>query len=423
MKIENEFIKLGEVAKFFKGKGLPKSELVENAKSPCIHYGELFTKYGQRITEIKSFTNLSGNLVYSKSNDVLMPTSDVTPNGLATASAIYEEGVILGGDILITRIPSDVVNGVYLAYFIKYSKSEVLRLVTGSTVYHIYGKDLAKFKLFCPPIFEQKKIAEILSTIDEKIEAIDQRIAETQELKKGLIQQLLTKGIGHTKFKDSPLGEIPESWEVFNVEDVFDFVATKSLSRAQLSYELGTVYYVHYGDIHSTFKYPLVDLNDTELPRILPEIEMSGNIQYLINGDLILADASEDLEGVGICIEIHNISNRKVIGGLHTIVLRDKIGRTANGFRTYLLSSPLTLPFIKRIATGASVLGVSKGNLKNIEVVLPPIPEQQKIAEILSSVDQKLQIQQDKKAEYQELKKGLMQQLLTGKIRVKVNPN
>ncbi|GAA8466906.1 hypothetical protein HpBT249_00930 [Helicobacter pylori] len=90
-------VRLGDIAYFLKGKRLSKSQVSSNAKHECILYGELFTYYDRVITNIKNFTNIYNNPILSLSNDVLMPSSDVTPNGLATASCILKEGVILGG--------------------------------------------------------------------------------------------------------------------------------------------------------------------------------------------------------------------------------------------------------------------------------------------------------------------------------------
>ncbi|MBT6936125.1 MAG: restriction endonuclease subunit S [Candidatus Marinimicrobia bacterium] len=187
-----EVKKLGEVASFFKGKGLPKSALVSEGKFKCIHYGELFTQYEERITEYFSYTDKTDNCFYSKKNDVLMPTSDVTPNGLATASCVLEDNVIIGGDILVIRIPENVINGIFLSYSIKKSREQVMKLVTGSTVYHIYGSDMANFVFKYPKIEEQNRIATILSDIDNEIDALEKKLAKTKKLKQGLMQQLLT---------------------------------------------------------------------------------------------------------------------------------------------------------------------------------------------------------------------------------------
>lgn len=206
---------------------------------------------------------------------------------------------------------------------------------------------------------------------------------------------------------------LPNNWSIHSVEELFDFINTKSLSRAQLISEEGENQYLHYGDIHSTFKYVLVDTEKIQLPSVLKDVQISGNIEFLKDGDLVIADASEDLDGVAKCIELKNIGVKKVIGGLHTIVCRDKIGKTANEIRPYLFLNTIVLKSIKRIATGTSVLGISKGRLKEIRLILPPLSEQQKIAQILSTVDDKIEIIEQQIIETQELKKGLMRRLLT----------
>jgi type I restriction enzyme S subunit len=110
---EWEMKRLGDVARFFKGKGLPKSALVLGGAQPCIHYGELFTQYGERIMRTLSQTDWVDGCVFSEEGDVLMPTSDVTPRGLAKASCILSGGVVVGGDILIIRLDKSI-DGTFL---------------------------------------------------------------------------------------------------------------------------------------------------------------------------------------------------------------------------------------------------------------------------------------------------------------------
>jgi len=186
-----EVVKLGCLAKFFKGSGLPKSELSESGKVKCIHYGQLFTTYGPKIERVISRTKRDG-VVTSQENDVLMPTSDVTPNGLATASCITEPGVTLGGDILIIRADKRRLNGVFFSYLVNVLRDQVMQLVTGSTVYHLYGSDMSKFEFALPPSEEQTAIATILSDMDEEIQALQQRLAKTRQIKQGMMQELLT---------------------------------------------------------------------------------------------------------------------------------------------------------------------------------------------------------------------------------------
>jgi len=186
-----EVMRLGHLAKFFKGSGLPKSELSESGKIKCIHYGQLFTTYGPKIDRVISRTKNVG-IVTSQENDVLMPTSDVTPNGLATASCITETGVTLGGDILIIRSDKQKLNGVFFSYLVNVLRDQVMQLVTGSTVYHLYGSDMAKFEFAFPSKEEQTTIATILSDMDAEIHALEQRLGKTRQIKQGMMQELLT---------------------------------------------------------------------------------------------------------------------------------------------------------------------------------------------------------------------------------------
>lgn len=186
-----EVMRLGHLAKFFKGSGLPKSEMSESGKIKCIHYGQLFTTYGPKIDRVISRTKNVG-IVTSQENDVLMPTSDVTPNGLATASCITETGVTLGGDILIIRSDKQKLNGVFFSYLVNVLRDQVMQLVTGSTVYHLYGSDMAKFEFAFPSKEEQTAIAIILSDMDAEIQALEQRLGKTRQIKQGMMQELLT---------------------------------------------------------------------------------------------------------------------------------------------------------------------------------------------------------------------------------------
>jgi type I restriction enzyme, S subunit len=183
--------KLGSVATFFKGKGLPKSALVLDGKRPCIHYGELFTLYSEVIDFIRSRTNSEEDVFLSVKNDVLMPTSDVTPSGLAKACCLNSDDVILGGDILVIRTDKHSVNGEFLARYIRHLERKVLQLVSGSTVFHLYASSMEKLALSIPSkLAEQQKIADCLSSLDELIAAQGRKVHALKTHKKGLMQQL-----------------------------------------------------------------------------------------------------------------------------------------------------------------------------------------------------------------------------------------
>lgn len=219
--------------------------------------------------------------------------------------------------------------------------------------------------------------------------------------------------------QDSKLGAIPDGWTTPKISEVFQFINTTSFSRDQLNYEADNdLYYIHYGDIHATYKKPLLDFEiETNVPKLNSDVVLPASIQYLKDGDVIIADASEDYEGVGEAIEIKNLNGKTAVSGLHTFAFRDFEGKTVAGFRTYIFKNPNVKKALKTIATGSKVYGISKGNIQKFKIVLPPLQEQQKIAQILATWDVAIIKQEAVIKEKQEKKKALMQLLLTGKKR------
>ncbi|PHR46543.1 MAG: hypothetical protein COA32_10385 [Fluviicola sp.] len=212
---------------------------------------------------------------------------------------------------------------------------------------------------------------------------------------------------------------IPNQWQSEKFGDIFDFLSTATFSRNSLSLEdegVG-VFNIHYGDIHSTFSTSILDCNKEKLPAIIDEKVDINKLTFLQDGDLIIADASEDYEGVGKSAEIINVKDKLVTAGLHTFAVRDKSGLTTNHFRSYLLKHPWVENELKKLATGSKVYGVSKTNITDLELVLPPIKEQKKIAQILSTWDELIEKQTKLIEAKEKQKKGLMQRLLTGELR------
>jgi len=170
---------------------------------------------------------------------------------------------------------------------------------------------------------------------------------------------------------------LPDGWKSKPINQVFEFIGTSSFSRNDINYEIdeNSIYYIHYGDIHATYKNAVLDFEtETRIPVLKNHIKPSTN--FLKEGDLIIADASEDYEGIGEALEVYNIENKKVLAGLHTFALRDKNNETAHGYRAYLFKNPDVKKRLKTIATGSKVYGISKGNLEKFKIILPPLLEQ-----------------------------------------------
>ena len=208
--------------------------------------------------------------------------------------------------------------------------------------------------------------------------------------------------------------KIPEGWSVKKLGECFSFLKTPSYSRAETTSD-GEVHYIHYGDIHT--KYPLhVCPEDID---IFVTNEQAQKGDFLQTGDLILLDASEDYDGTTKCIELTAIKDSdKVISGLHTLALRDNYNNFVNGFRAYITSMPFVKNNFWKQVTGIKVYGVSKDNLKKLKLLLPPLAEQKKIAGILGTWDEAIEKLSSLIEQKKNLKKGLMQKLLTGKTRL-----
>lgn len=269
-------------------------------------------------------------------------------------------------------------------------------------------------------VTEQAAISNILSKVDEAIASVQNSIAAAERLKKSLMQNLLTgkmkpDGTFRTSeefYIDEKFGKVPVGWEVKRVDALFDFYPTASYSRAMLS-DNGECKYIHYGDIHTRFD-TFLDISKETLPYISKD--MVKMFIYLEDGDIIISDTSEDYEGVGKLVELANLSDSKVISGLHTLLLRPKTNELINGFKGYLFNEErVRLEFLKYV-TGIKVYSISKSSLAKVLLPIPPRDEQVQIKNKLDSINNELCNSNEKIGSFERLQKSLMQNLLTGKM-------
>ncbi|MDO7850401.1 restriction endonuclease subunit S [Hymenobacter convexus] len=272
---------------------------------------------------------------------------------------------------------------------------------TSNSMKNISKGSFLSLEVLLPPLPQQRKIAEILSTVDEKMAVIDEQLAQTQELKKGLMQRLLTKGIGHTAFKDSPLGKIPESWEVASLGSVFDFLNGKAFKPSEWSKTGLPIIRIQNLNGSSVFNFydgPVDNRNLVEPNQLLFSWSGSRGTSFgpfRWNGKI-------------------GVLNQHIFK-----ILVKNVSVLDSDFGFYFLKY-LTSDIEDRAHGASGLVHITKKELEHFNLSLPPLFEQRKIAEALNTVDDKLQVLTDKKAQYQELKRGLMQQLLTGQRRVRV---
>lgn len=316
-------------------------------------------------------------------------------------------------------IPKEKLNTDFYGYYFVFRKNYLSNISGGSTFKELSKDLLENFEVPFPPVPEQEKIAEILSTVDEAIQKTDQAIEKTQKLKKGLMNELLTKGIDSTQqtvdrkqgkakreFKDTELGRIPKEWKVSKLKEV----ATVRYGLGQPP-ELSTdgIPMIRATNIKSgkIYKKDLVYVQKDVVPISRNPFLKEGDILIVRSGAYTgdIAYISEEWEGA--------------VAGYDLIVTPSK--DTDSRFLTYYLLSPLIQNryfYGQKVRSAQSHLNSSQA--EETPVLLPPIDEQQKIAEIIGSIDEKIEFQRRRKEKFERMKKGLMEELLTGKKRVKV---
>ncbi len=218
-------------------------------------------------------------------------------------------------------------------------------------------------------------------------------------------------------YKQSPLGPIPENWEVRKLGEVCAFLRTNTLSRNQLNDVNGDIHNIHYGDV--LVKYPsIIDVQKQSIPFINSEDYKESMIDFIEDGDIVLADTAED-ETVGKACEIANIGSEKILSGLHTMLIRPQKGLFSPWFLGYQVNSVSYRKQLQALIQGIKVCSLGKQAIANTYFAVPPLPEQQRIVSVLSLWDTAIEKQTALIEKLILRKRGLMQQLLTGKKRLK----
>ncbi len=266
-----------------------------------------------------------------------------------------------------------------------------------------------------PSIEKQKKIAEILSTIDEAIENSDAIIKETQQLKKGLMQKLFTEGIGHTRFKETKIGMVPEEWNVVKLGEI-----GASRKHAIVDGPFGS-------SINTSKDYIKIGVPVIRTVNIRPFRFIPNNLKFMSEalfkklkrsavypGDILLSKVGT----IGHSCLFPEVFEKAILSTTGSCKITVNTRVIDNLFLCYQLN--YIKPYLDMIASEGVQPFLNMRDIKNLNLFLPSLKEQKQLVGILSEVDSKIENEQNTKAELEQLKRGLMQVLLTGKIRVRV---
>jgi len=309
----------------------------------------------------------------------------------------------------------------FIKYFLNNSqeiKSQISKVIEGTTRTALRFNQVLKFVAMVPPLPEQRKIAEILETIDNAIEKTDAIIEKYKRIKQGLMQDLLTKGVvsegeGESerwrlrdenidKFKDSPLGRVPEEWEVVRLEEVVEInPETLNLKNKDMT--------INYIDIESIEDYKVKSYKTFKVS------EAPSRAQRIVKEkDVLVSTVRPNLKSFAIITKDKN----NFICSTGFAVLRSKNNLSSEYLFYYTQFDYYFLNQVLPIIVGSNYPAINSYELKTFFIPLPPIPEQQRIASILSQIDEVIEKEQAYKEKLERIKKGLMEDLLTGKVRV-----
>ena len=354
---------LGKISEITKGSGISKDQLSEQG-SPCILYGELYTKYkSEIINEVYSRTELEpSSLVKSMANDGIIPCSGETAIDISTARCVPFDNILLGGDLNIIRLKND--DGGFFAYQLNGTrKKDIARVAQGVSVVHLYGENLKQIRVYYPNTEEQKKITRLLSLIDERIATQNKIIEDLKKLKSAIAETVFNNMKGH----------------LANLSAICNIVKGKQVNGEELS-EKGK-YYVMNGGITPSGYY-----DQCNTPANTISISEGGNscgyVQY---------NKSSFWSG-GHCYTLQDISS-----GVETQYLFHYLKRYESN--------------IMNLRIGTGLPNIQKKDLENFRIVLPPSNVQKEIATCLTAIEHKILVEIKWLDSVQKEKQHLLRQM------------
>lgn len=355
---------IGDIADLYKGTGISKDQLSDDGE-PCILYGELYTKYkSETIREVISKTNIDNTkLVRSKANDVIIPCSGETAEDIATARCVLNGNILLGGDLNIIRLHG--YDGAFMSYQLNgRRKYDIAKVAQGVSVVHLYGEHLKGVKTINPCLEEQKKIAKLLSLLDERIATQNKIIEDLKKLKSAIIDYAISS-IDADFIKFSSLYEIAGEG------------GTPTTSNASF-YDNGKIPFIKIDDLKKKYL--------TENKDFITELGLQKSSAWLVPSRSILFSNGATIGE--ITITTYPVCTKQGILG---IVPKSNIDVE---FLYYFMSSSYFKKAISRIVTEGTMKTAYLKDINNIRCPIPTKGKQQEIAQMPSALSSKIDFEQ-----------------------------
>jgi len=340
-------------------------------------------------------------------DSVIFPKSGASINLEKRAMLPFDAYVVNHLCVLIPK--AAVMDNKFLYYLMK--KRNLSKGSAGTTLPYLNLEHISKVSVPVPSLVEQHGIVGVLGVVDSAVGLVDEVIWKTERLKKGLMQQLLTRGIGHKEYKDTPIGRVPQDWQIVHVKDIAKSYKNgiyKPNEYYGKGYPCIRMYNIVEGHINSV-NATLLDVTDQELEEY--GLEPGDVMINRVNTPELVGKAGVVPEGFGkATFESKNIRVR---------FERSRI--LPEFFSVFVQTTAYATQVHARAKIAVAQATITQEDLDSLVVPLPSLPEQQKIAEVISTLDRKLALERKEKSRLERIKRGLMDLLLTGKVRVKVD--
>ena len=378
--------RLGEVFDAARGSSLSWGDIEADGKNKAILYGQLYTIYPEVVSQVVSRTN-SNKGTPSKNGDLLLPNSTTTTGiDLANATALNEDGVLLGGDITILRFKetgSSIFYAYYLSHFMKY---KLAAYGQGSTIVHMYFSQYKNMKIVEPSVAEQQKIAVFLAAVDKRVALLERKVQQLEAYKRGVMQQLFAQQLRFTRPDDSHF----PVWQEKRLGEIGKIITGKTPATSNRSLWGGTIDFITPSDIDDG-KYQ----KPTE--RTLAEI---SNLRVLPPGSISFTCIASI--GKMSITKRPSVTNQQI----NSIITRQCIN---NEYLYYCLLN--MTPRIRATQANTTLPIINKAEFSGFKVRVPCMAEQQKIAEFLSALDEKIALTRQQLDKTKQFKKGLLQRM------------
>lgn len=419
---------LTEVGTLIRGRGGSKADAVSEGM-PCIRYGELYTHHHEVVRRFHSFIPKDRASAYTalQPGDVVFAGSGETFEEIGKAAAFCGDTVAYtSGDTIVLR-PGRSADGRFLGYAVNSASAarHKSRMGQGSSVIHISAKHIGEHRLRLPPLPEQRRIAEILDTLDDLIRKTEQLIAKLRQVKQGLLHDLLTRGIDENgelrdperhpeQFKDSLLGRIPKGWEVGGLLDLGS-QERQPILTGPFGAQLGShdftesgVPVLRIGNVQWGF------LDLSTLKHVTPQKAGSLSRFRVRRGDLLFARQ-------GATTGRNALADERADGFLinyHIIRVATDPAICAPTYLYSVFNSPIVQTQVDREKGRSTREGVSTKTLTSFVLPIPTLEEQQRTSCVIEAHDERQANEERNLDKLRRLKSGLMEDLLTGRVRV-----